>query len=332
MTTEAITRRIIKDHQNTIQLKLHRRLLDPRFLFRLAKGGPEIDLTMRWVEMIVRSALAPGRHLVAAWTHYEQALKIPLLTFADSTAVTRWVNFSDEDSNTMRNRFLSTDRFGGHSDGWRPVLVADTVIPDFTDISVDMVYDWLGFKGSHHEDDDVSRAPPEGTSGLTGEVEQGRSSSIVLSATGGKAPYTYSIDTHPWATVAQTAETEEWELNLTPSISEALGGYSITVTVEDRLGRSSDFVVTATITRGLHFPGETITIPQGETFTKQLEPMNGVPPYTITKFAGNANMTVSSSGLLTIDSALVAGTYRLIIQITDSEGVRIHGFLSFVVT
>ena len=59
--------------------------------------------------------------------------------------------------------------------------------------------------------------------------------------------------------------------------------------------------------------------------------MNGVPPYTITKFAGNANMTVSSSGLLTISSTLVAGMYRLIIQITDSEGVRIHGFLSFIV-
>ena len=108
MATDALERRIIKDHQNIIQLKLHRRLLDPRFLFRLAKGGAEIDLVMRWVEMLVRSALAPGSHLVSAWIHYEQALKIPLLTFADNAALSRWNNFSDEDNNTMRNRFLST--------------------------------------------------------------------------------------------------------------------------------------------------------------------------------------------------------------------------------
>ena len=331
MTTEAITRRIIQDHKNIIQLKLHRRLLDPRFLFRLAKGGAEIDLTMRWVEMIVRSALAPGRHLVTAWTHYEQALKIPLLTFADNVAVTRWANFSDEDSNTMRNRFLSVDRLGGHSDGWRPVLVADTVIPDFSTVLVDDVYEWLGFMSDHHEDDDVSRAPPAGATDLTGEVRQGSTSTIVLSASGGKSPYMYAIEEHAWATVAQNAETEDWELTVTPDLSDPVGTYSVIVIVTDRLGRTDDFTVFVTITQGLNFPREDITIQSGAEYTKQLVALNGTPPYTFTKYSGNAAVTFSETGLMTVDASLGAGTYRLIVEITDSDGLTINGFITLIV-
>lgn len=140
--------------------------------------------------------------------------------------------------------------------------------------------------------------------------------SVNFVASGGVAPYQFLVSTGmlpPGLSLSPSGA-----LTGTPT---AAGAYSFTITASDFLGRELDVVGAGTISGGLVVtppPGLVVDVP----YSGQIQVAGGTSPYGFVITSGGLppGMSLSASGLLT-GTPTAAGTYTLVVQVTDANGL-----------
>ena len=150
---------------------------------------------------------------------------------------------------------------------------------------------------------------------------------FVLTASGGRGPYTFSFAAANSLTGFRVQNGQPLPANFTASQTAGLMGVALTagtptftLRVTDADGRTADQSATLTIT-GVG-PGMINNLPygtSGQTYTQQLTASGGTPPYT---WAQNGTMptgiTVSPAGVLTGPTP-TAGLYAVPLKVTDAN-------------
>ena len=153
---------------------------------------------------------------------------------------------------------------------------------------------------------------------------------VVLSATGGRAPYSWTaLDALPTGLSLSDAGV----LQGTPRVPP--GTYVVRVRVTDALDSVADATVTLKITGPLApplvFTASAITAEQNLPFSYALTASGGVPPYTWTALGPMpAGLTFSGAGVIT-GTPTAVGAYSIAVRVTDSAGTSVTQNLAFTV-
>jgi hypothetical protein len=145
---------------------------------------------------------------------------------------------------------------------------------------------------------------------------QGVPYSVTFVGSDGVAPYQFLVSTGmlpPGLSLSAGGS-----LTGTPTTDAA---YSFTITVSDFLGRELDLTAAGTVTGGLVItppPGLIVNMP----YSGQVQVTGGTGPYTFAINSGvlPPGMALSASGMLT-GTPTTPGTYALVIQVTDANGL-----------
>ncbi|WP_421928847.1 putative Ig domain-containing protein [Neoaquamicrobium sediminum] len=138
-----------------------------------------------------------------------------------------------------------------------------------------------------------------------------------LSATGGTAPYTYSLQSG--SLPVGISLTFGGLLSGTPT---QRGGYAFTVRATDDIGQFVDKGYTGTVLNPtISIAPTSATAIQGVSFSQTIFASGGVAPHTFAVESGllPAGISLSSSGLLSGTTSSAPGSYPLTLRVTDSS-------------
>ena len=153
---------------------------------------------------------------------------------------------------------------------------------------------------------------------------------VVLSATGGRAPYSWTaLDALPTGLSLSDAGV----LQGTPRVPP--GTYVVRVRVSDALDNVADATVTLKITGPmappLVFTASAITAELNLPFSYALTASGGVSPYTWTALGPMpAGLTFSGAGVIT-GTPTAVGAYSIAVRVTDNAGTSVTQNLAFTV-
>lgn len=138
-----------------------------------------------------------------------------------------------------------------------------------------------------------------------------------LSATGGTAPYTYSLQSG--SLPVGISLTSGGLLSGTPT---QRGGYAFAVRATDNIGQFVDKGYTGTVLNPtISIAPTSATAIQGVSFSQTIFASGGVAPHTFAVESGllPAGISLSSSGLLSGTTSSAPGSYPLTLRVTDSS-------------
>ncbi|WP_273793303.1 autotransporter domain-containing protein [Brucella anthropi] len=164
---------------------------------------------------------------------------------------------------------------------------------------------------------DPPASPITVSPGALATMTAGTAFSQALSASGGTAPYTYSLQSG--SLPVGIALTSGGVLNGTPT---QRGGYAFTVRVTDNIGQFVDKGYTGTVQNPtISISPTSATAIQGISFSQTISASGGVGPYTFSLENGAlpTGISLSSSGLLSGTTSSATGSYPLVLRVTDSS-------------
>ncbi len=164
----------------------------------------------------------------------------------------------------------------------------------------------------------------------TGTAQVGAAYSSALTATGGVAPYTFSI-TNGSLPPGLTLNNSTGAVTGTPTTS---GTYNFTAQVRDSQGNTATSSCSIVVSSPLTLTCPTGTAQVGVAYNSALVAMGGVAPYTFSIISGALPPGLSpnsSTGALT-GTPTTAGTYNFTAQVLDSQGSTATSSCSIVVS
>ncbi len=164
---------------------------------------------------------------------------------------------------------------------------------------------------------DPPASPITVSPGTLPAMTAGTAFSQSLSATGGTAPYTYSLQSG--SLPLGISLTSGGLLSGTPT---QRGGYAFTVRATDNIGQFVDKGYTSTVQNPtLSISPTSATAIQGVLFSQTIFASGGVGPRTFAVESGllPAGISLSSSGLLSGTTSSAPGSYPLMLRVTDSS-------------
>ncbi len=164
---------------------------------------------------------------------------------------------------------------------------------------------------------DPPASPITVSPGALPSMTAGTAFSQSLSATGGTAPYTYSLQSG--SLPLGISLTSGGVLSGTPT---QRGGYAFTVRATDDIGQFVDKGYTGTVLNpSISIAPTSATAVQGVSFSQTITASGGVGPYTFAVESGTlpAGISLSSSGLLSGTTSSAPGPYTLTLRVTDSS-------------
>ncbi len=160
------------------------------------------------------------------------------------------------------------------------------------------------------------------------QVEAGQSLSVQLSASGGRAPYTFSNTTSLPPGVSLSAA------GVISGAPTQAGSYATSLVVTDTNHLSVAISVSFSVTPGPSVTTQTLPdVTQGNNFVYDLSATGGTPPYSwsIAQGAIPGGLLLTSEGLLEGKPG-VAGQYKIYIKVTDAIGASQTVELPFLVS
>ncbi|MDV6228564.1 Calx-beta domain-containing protein [Nitratireductor aquimarinus] len=164
---------------------------------------------------------------------------------------------------------------------------------------------------------DPPASPITVSPGALPSMTAGTAFSQSLSATGGTAPYTYSLQSG--SLPLGISLTSGGVLSGTPT---KRGGYAFTVRATDDIGQFVDKGYTGTVLNpSISIAPTSATAVQGVSFSQTITASGGVGPYTFAVESGTlpVGISLSSSGLLSGTTSSAPGSYPLMLRVTDSS-------------
>jgi uncharacterized repeat protein (TIGR03803 family) len=184
--------------------------------------------------------------------------------------------------------------------------------------------------GGSHGSGNGSNAPVISTSSLPGGTV-GSTYSAPLSASGGTAPFTWSISSGNLPP-GLTLNANDGTISGTPTTS---GQYSFVVKVSDANLLTGDATLSITIANALTIT--TTSLPAGAVgspYTATLSASGGTPPFTWSTSSGSLPPGLSlggSTGQIS-GSPMIAGDYAFVVQVSDANSKMATANLSITVT